>query len=40
MWNSQLFAGLEEALDDKFSQSFSVTVCALESGDENYQYPP
>lgn len=28
------------ALDNKFSQSFSLTVCALEAAQENHTYPP
>jgi len=30
---------LIKALNNKFSNSLSVKVCALESGDKNYQYP-
>jgi len=30
---------LIKALNNKFSNSFSIKVCALESGDENYPYP-
>ena len=30
---------LIKALDNKFSNSLSIKVCALESGDANYQYP-
>ncbi len=30
---------LIEALNHKFSKSFSINVCALESGESNFQYP-
>src|SRR5450830_1298331 len=31
---------LIKALNNKFSNSLSIKVCALESGDANYPYPP
>jgi len=31
---------LISALNNKFSQTFSIKVCALESGETNYSYPP
>ena len=31
---------LIKALNNKFSNSFSINVCALESGDSNFIYPP
>ncbi len=30
---------LIKALNNKFSNTFSIKVCALESGDENFEYP-
>jgi hypothetical protein len=27
------------ALNNKFNKSFSITICALESGDTNFTYP-
>ena len=39
MWNSNLFHDLKSAINNKFSNSLSVKVCALESGDLNFHYP-
>ena len=39
MRHCYLFQDLIKALDNKFSNSLSIKVCALESGDANYKYP-